>query len=128
MAHWSDKYIGEPYIEGENDCAALVQRVLYVEFGVLVDMPGERAAGLRGLTRQIEDNKLRVAEPVESPREGDGVLMMGRGSLDHVGVYCEIAGEGWVLHAMRNARQVCRHRLRDLANLGLDVEGFYRWK
>ena len=29
MAHWTDAYIGLPYIAGEQDCAAVVARVAF---------------------------------------------------------------------------------------------------
>jgi hypothetical protein len=59
--------------------------------------------------------------------DGDAVLMKS-GSLWHVGVYILLGGAPYVLHAMKNAQQVVRHRLRDLPNQGLTVEGFYKWK
>ncbi|MCE5182349.1 MAG: NlpC/P60 family protein [Betaproteobacteria bacterium] len=127
MAHWSDKYVGRPYIEGEQDCAVLAEDVQREEFGRQISLPTERAAGLRGLSRQIESLKLDYAVPTDTPAEGDGVLMIGRGNLDHIGIYCVIGGTAYVLHAASNARQVVRHRLRDLPGQGLPVEGFYKW-
>lgn len=125
--HWSSAYVGQPYVPGEMDCAALAVRVRQEVFGHAIGLPTDRAAGLRGLTRQIEDLKVDYGEPTDSPQDGDAVLMIGRGRLDHIGLYCEIEGAPWVLHAMRNAGMVCLHRLHALAELGLRVEGFYRW-
>lgn len=126
--HWSDAYIGREYIPGTMDCAVLAETVSREVFGRDVMLPGERAHGLRGLTAQIEALKDDLAEPVTAPEDGDAVLMIGRGSLDHIGVYCLIDGVPYVLHAMRNAGQVVRHRLRELGGLGLRVEGYYRFK
>ncbi|HFD81043.1 MAG TPA: hypothetical protein ENK05_11745 [Gammaproteobacteria bacterium] len=127
MAHWSEKYVGLPYVEGEMDCAGLAREVQRREFGRVIDLPSERAPGLRGLHRQIEALKTTYATPTGSPQDGDGVLMVSRGALDHIGIYCDIGGEPWVLHAMRGCAQVCLHRLRDLDGLNLTVEGFYQW-
>lgn len=124
--HWSEHYVGLPYAEA--DCAELAQRVRREVFGQETGLPSERAASLRGLTVQIETLKADYAEPVTEPREGDAVLMVGRGRLDHIGIYCEINNTPYVLHAQRNAGHTVLHRLRELPGVGLRLEGFYRWK
>ena len=124
--HWSESFVGLPYAQA--DCAALAARVQREVVGRDLALPGERAAGLRGLSTQIVELKADYAEPVEIPRDGDAVLMVARGRLQHVGVYCDIDGSPWVLHAVRNAGQTCLHRLCDLSRYGLTVEGYYRWK
>lgn len=126
--HWSAQYVGLPYVPDEHDCAALAERVQREVFGRDVHLPKERADGLRGLTQQIEALKLDYAERTETPVDGDAVLMVGRGRLDHIGVYCLIGGQPYVLHAMRRVGSVCLHRIRELHELGLTVEGYYRWK
>lgn len=128
MAHWTTRYVGRPYVEGDNDCAALAIRVQAEVFGRDVSDLIEREHGLRAQSAQIEAAKADYAEQVAVPDEGDAVLMRARGVLSHIGIYAEIDGIGYVLHAMRNAGQVCLHRLRDLERYGLTVEGFYRWK
>jgi hypothetical protein len=126
-AHWSQVYVGLPYVRDTFDCAVLVERVLREVFGRDVELPKERSADVHGLSAIIRRRRADVAQPVDDPREGDAVLMIGRGRLNHVGVYCLIAGEPWVLHNMRAAGQVCLHRMRELPAYGLRVEGFYRW-
>lgn len=126
--HWSDRYLGRPYIPGEFDCAALAMCVQWEVFGRTVRIPAEHATGIRAQSAQININAAVVADPIDKPSEGDAVLMKARGLLSHVGVYCVINGEPHVLHAMRNAGQVVRHRLRDLKLQGLTVEGFYAWR
>lgn len=125
--HWSAAYVGLPYVKDEFDCAGLVERVLSEVFGWELNLPKERADDLAGLSAQILSVQKDFALPVDPPAEGDGVLMVGRGRINHVGVFCEIGGEGYVLHNMRNAGQVCLHRVRELDRYGLRVEGFYRW-
>lgn len=127
-SHWSDRYVGQPYVPDEKDCGYYAELVQREVFGHELRLPSERAYGLRGKSKQIESLKLDYGVPTHTPQDGDGVLMIGRGKLSHVGVYCLIEGVAWVLHAARNAGQVVRHRLRELPLQGLNVEGFYRWK
>lgn len=127
-SHWSGRYIGQPYVADEMDCAAWVERILREELGRTVSLPTDRAAGHRGKSRQIQDSLADFGEPTSTPKEGDAVVMISRGQLRHLGLYLNIEGQGWVLHAMENAGQVVRHRLRDLQHNGLKIEGFYKWK
>jgi hypothetical protein len=123
--HWSEQFVGLPYAQA--DCAALAERVQRQVFRRDISLPGDRAVGLRGLSGQIDALKADYAEKVETPRDGDAVLMIARARLQHVGVYCDIGGLPYVLHAVRNAGQTCLHRLCDLPRYGLTVEGYYRW-
>lgn len=135
MAHWSDQYVGRPYIEDEFDCGELARRVQAEAFGRAIDLPTERGyRGLSGVAKikamhaQISLCKDDYATPTDRPAEGDGVLLVSRGRVDHIGIYCLIGGEAWVLHAAAGADQVVRTRVRELALYGYAVEGFYRWK
>lgn len=128
MSHWSEQYIGEPYVEGANDCAALAARVAREQFGRVVALPEERAAGIFGQSAQIKAGAAALVDPVESPDDGDLVLMVAAGRISHVGVFCRIDNVAYVLHAMRNAGAVVLHRLFALKYQGLEIEGFYRWK
>lgn len=125
--HWTQQYIGMPYIEGEQDCGEFAARIQREVFRREVRLPTERAAGLRGKSRQIESLLDDYGLVTDAPVDGDAVLMKG-GSLWHIGVYALIGGIPYVLHAMKNAGQVVLHRLRDLENQGLKFEGFYKWK
>ena len=126
MAHWSETYIGTPY--SEADCAGLAVRVQAEVFKRRINLPSERAEGLRQLSCQITTLQEDFANPTYTPVEGDAVLMIGRGRINHIGIYCLIDGVPFVLHAMRNAGTTCLHRLRELKNIGLQLEGFYTWK
>lgn len=128
IPHWTQRYIGLSYTPGALDCAALAELVQREVFGRDIVLPQHRAAGVRGWTAQIEANKDDIAERTDHPSEGDAVLMVGRGRLDHIGIYAEVQGVAYVLHAMKSAGQVCLHRLRDLPALELKVEGIYTWR
>lgn len=124
--HWSAAYVGLPYERDAFDCAGLVERVLREVFGREIALPKDRAPDVPGLSMQIAERRSEFARRIDSPTDGDGVLMVGRGRVNHIGIYCRI-DEGYVLHNMRNAGQVCLHRVRELDRYALFVEGYYRW-
>ena len=128
MTHWTDPYIGLPYVEGEGDCAALAVRVQREVFGREIVLPTTHACGVRAQTVQIAALRDDYAERLPAPVEGCGVLMQCRGRFSHIGLFAAIGGEGWVLHAMQNARMVVLHRVRDLPRHGLALEGYYAWR
>ena len=125
-AHWSAQYVGLTY--DQADCAQLCVKVQKEVFNKDINLPTDRAGGLRGISQQITDLQADFAEPVPLPEEGDAVLMVGRGRLNHVGVCTFINNQLWVLHAMKNVGQTVLHRVPTLEGLGLVVEGYYRWK
>lgn len=125
--HWSAQYIGQPYIKGEHDCADFAVRVQQEVFGRLVSLP-EHERGIRAQSKQINDLQQDYATPVDQPVEGDAVLMRSRGRFSHIGIYTEIGGTPYVIHAMQNAGMVVLHKIRELKNQGLDLGGYYRWK
>lgn len=128
--HWSEQYIGDPYVLGDADCARLIARVRreVYELPVPSDVEVDRAASRLGRVGQMGDLVTMYGQRTDNPKEGDVVLMLCRSRPSHVGVYCEIDNEPCVLHAMENAGMVVRHRLRDLPKVFLTVEGFYKWK
>lgn len=128
--HWSDNYIGEPYVTGDADCARLIARVRQEIYGLPVpdDVEVDRAASRLGRIGQMSDLVDLYGQRTDDPDEGDVVLMLCRARPSHVGVYCVVDNEPCVLHAMENAGMVVRHRLRDLPKVFLTVEGFYKWK
>lgn len=128
--HWSDNYIGEPYVTGDADCARLIARVRQEIYGLPVpdDVEVDRAASRLGRVGQMSDLVDLYGQRTDDPDEGDVVLMLCRARPSHVGVYCVVDNEPCVLHAMENAGMVVRHRLRDLPKVFLTVEGFYKWK
>ena len=125
-AHWSAQYIGLPY--AQTDCAQLCVKVQQEVFNRVIALPLDRAGGLRGISQQITDLQADFAEPVPMPEEGDAVLMVGRGRINHIGTATFINNQLWVLHAMKNVGQTVLHRITTLESLGLVVEGYYRWK
>lgn len=130
MAHWSTKYIGQPYATHTADCARLLSRVRSEQFGLPVptDIEVDRASSRLGRVGQMTDLVSEYGEKTDAPTDGDAVLMLCRGRPSHVGVYCIVNGEPSVLHAMENAGMVVLHRIRELNRVFLTVEGYYSWK
>lgn len=124
--HWSQKYIGQPYSEGDHDCAGFAVRVQREVFGNPVELPGH-ASGVRAQTQQIDNLQNDYATPVDTPIDGDAVLMKSRGRFSHIGIYTEINATRYVVHAMKNAGGVVLHRIRELEHQGLELGGYYRW-
>lgn len=140
MSHWTEKYVGrECGTHNGFDCADLCQLVQREVFKRDIQLPSERMykdkvtegtlAKFRAAAQQIAEGKGDYAKLTDTPTEGDGVLLFTRGYRQHIGVYCEIQGEPWILHAsdMATGPQVVLQRVRDLFVRGLRVEGYYKW-
>lgn len=125
--HWSDRYIGEPYIPEIADCAVLAVRVAKEVFGKDIALPVPHAATIRAQAKQIDALKDDYARRIETPVDGCPVLLIGRGRNCHIGIMCWLANEWWVLHANQSFQFVTRERLRDVTRLHYQVEGFYEW-
>jgi hypothetical protein len=54
-------------------------------------------------------------------------LLIHRGYPRHVGLYCVINGEPYVLHSASARKATILTRVRSLADQGLAIEGYYRW-
>lgn len=126
--HWSDKYVGEPYVPESGDCAALAERVAREVFGKTIGLPTSHASTYRDQAKQIMELRDDYAEKLDAPRDGCPALFVGRGQLCHIGVMCWIANEWWVLHADQSAGFVIRQRLRHMTQLHWKLEGVYQWK
>lgn len=126
--HWTQQYVGLPYEAGACDCASLTERVQREQFNRALCLPSARAGNHRGWSRQIKRHRDDYAQPTDNPIEGDLVLMFGRGYLNHIGTLVVIEAERYVLHAMFAARQVCMHKLSQLDDVGLKLEGLYQWR
>ena len=127
--HWSDKYIGKPYVLGEADCAALTIDVIEQEFkGTLPEFCKTYRENTRlKRVHQLRELSMQATEKTDNPVEGDIVLMNCRARPSHIGVYCIVDKEPSVLHSMENAKMVVRHKIRDLQRYFLSVEGYYKW-
>ena len=136
-AHWSDAYLGRPYVEGVWDCADFVTEALRDVFRREVALPRPDRAGAgaapRARDRAVETLRAAFAAPLAPgarPREGDGVLMRAAGRRRavgrHIGLWARIGGAACVVHCMAGAG-VVRHELASLPGRGLECTGIWRW-
>ena len=127
-AHWSDAYVraGLKYEAGVFECAALVEQIRREVFKHDVHLPRDSSAAASVRGALIRHHLPDYCAPADAPADGDGVLLRARGRPQHVGLYCDIAGEGWVIHNIE-IWNVTRMRLRDLPRWHIGIEGFYKW-
>jgi hypothetical protein len=123
-----ERFVAIPYDERVCDCADLVVLVQAEMFGRQVRMPGRRPRGMEGQAALGELSE-SYARKTDTPGDGDLVLMIEHGQKrpGHAGVFFFLAHEGWVLHS--NERNGCSvlHRVRELPDYGLRIEGYYAW-
>lgn len=125
--HWSDKYIGQPYLPEVGDCAAFAERVAREVLGVDPKLPVSHEKSLRAQAKQIADLKDVHAVRSEVPIDGHPVLFVARGRFFHIGVAALISGETWVVHADQSAGAVVCQRLADMTRWAYKLEGHYKW-
>lgn len=117
-----------PYVVNQFDCGDLARLVLLEVFARNVAIPAARGAGPFADSALVERCCDEIGERTDFPSDGDAVVMIARGRLAHVGVFYVQNGVQWVLHNSREARQVVRHRVRELEGAGFKLDGFYKWK
>jgi len=135
IEHWSDKYVGKPYIAEVYDCGEMAREVQQQEFNRVVLIPTERSysgkegqAKIREVARQILRDRDQVASRTDTPTDGDAVLMFSGSKMMHIGIYCLIDSVAWILHCAERPAQVIRTRVRELEPRGFKLEGYYQWK
>lgn len=125
MMHWAFKYIGMPWVRGENDCWAFFRLVQQEQFGRLIpqfDMERyNRSACIAAVEHNPERNNWRL---VEKPQEGDAVLLAHARHPSHVGVWVDVDGGG-VLHCVGGSGVVFQ-TVKSLKSGGWGHVEFYR--
>ncbi len=123
-----DRYIGIPYCAETSDCGDLVASVRRDLFGHDVALPSPRPRGTAG-SAAIDSGARELAHPTATPRDGDLVLMIDHGQKrpGHAGLWFWLDHEAWVLHTSERLACSVLHRLRELPQWGLRVEGVYAW-
>ena len=130
MRHWTDAYIGRPWVEGRHECKDLVMVVEREQFGRVLDLPAP-AATLRSRDAQWRGLAREYATPVQAAEacEGDVAHLTSSGHRagpHHLGVLCILPGAGhYILHCARGLG-TCLHRPADLPAFGWELRGYYR--
>lgn len=118
MTHWAARYVGTPWDAAENHCWAFCRRIWREVFGVevpeaLVD-GGSPLAARRAFGQGHEG-----WQPVDTPQEGDAVLMAKGRHPCHVGVWAA----GGVLHSVAGLGGIHTPPAR---LQGYRITGYYR--
>ena len=126
--HWAESYVlsGKQFTD-IYDCGEFVREVMQKQFNKLVPLPTDRFEGLKGPTKQIARLKDEIAYKVEKAKEGDAVVMISRGRLYHIGIYCEVNKLPFILHNVLASGPTLTKQ-ENLPLIGIELEGFYRWK
>jgi len=132
--HWSEQYIGIPFMmHGRSikaaDCWGLARIVLMEQFGIFLpsfDHSGQEFTPETNF-KAISQAKLELpVTPTDEPKEGDLVLMKFQGLSAHIGIYCVVDGVPMVLHSDPVGHSTSRlSRLTD-GSIVTRLEGFYR--
>lgn len=123
-----DQFIVKAY-RPDYDCADLAIDVARELFGREIDLPTlrPRPQGTRGQAAALRVAMGELARPVDTPIDGDLVLMRLKGTeiAGHIGTYLHVAHEPHVLHTSLAMGFAALHKIRDLARYGLQLEGYY---
>lgn len=125
MAHWSDGYIDIPHTQ--LDCGELVERVLREQLGRDYHFPRKESSDLFHRAGLITRHASDFAEPIAEPYDGCGVMIMSRGRLAHIGLYCAI-DQGYVLHSDSAFGASTRIPINRMVPPRYRIQGFYAWK
>lgn len=108
MTHWAEAYIGKPWVKGATgpdafDCWGLVQSIYAARYGLALPRVDLETYSPREVARVLAFHPERARwEHVESPKEGDAVLMSHAMDPSHVGIWLDTP-PGGVLHSVRGA-------------------------
>ena len=120
--HWTQAYLGLPYIMGVGECGHRAALVWREQFGFEVEAApafGDMEAAQKLIKAQLSGPEWG---PVQQPTEGDAVIMWKGSRIAHVGVWVE---PGLVLHCTRADGMVLTPE-QDLAGQGFRVFGYFR--
>lgn len=120
-------YIGLRY-ETDFDCADFAVHVARDLFGKRVTLPGDRPRG-KGSEKTLGDASKAYGVPTETPEDGDIVLMcdFGHNDASHVGIFIRAGSAQYVLHSAERLGGSVLTEIRKLRQLGITLEGFYKW-
>ena len=130
MSHWSEKYVGQPYIKGEFICGDLVRLVMKEQCRFDVQAPTNRHLNESDLIAFADEyaDQLELSDVLQ---DFDAVLMHQLGAKTvnrwHIGVVAMINLLPWVLHNIVG-QGVIFQPSSQLNRVGLEIEGFYRWR
>lgn len=122
MTHWAEKYIGEPWTPGDNDCWAFARKVWREQFGIEVPVVDVDACNRMSCSRAFAGHDEKASwQKVDVPQEGDAALIGKSARPSHVGIFVN----GGILHCVQHAGVIFSN-LTALSLSGWRVLGWYR--
>ncbi len=109
MTHWAEAYIGKPWVKGTSgpdsyDCWGLVQSIYASRYAITLPRVDLETYSPREVATVLACHSERARwRHVESPQEGDAVLMSHARDPSHVGLWIDVSPLGGVLHSVRGA-------------------------
>ena len=121
-----DRYCGKRWRES-FDCADFVEWVQRDLYGRHIRIPNGRPRGDAG-PPVLASMAAQFVRPTDTPADGDLVLMFDRGQTNpgHCGLYFFFDHQPQVLHLPERGGSAI-HRVSDLPELDLRIQGYYAW-
>ncbi len=120
---WIKEYVGKPWSEKE-DCYYWFGKIQAEQFGRSVPLVG-------GFKRTLMAARLMRGAPVllgcretKHPMDGDAVFLSQRENAHHIGIYVEVDGFPWVLHALEGSGVLFSSAISLLQN-GWKIEAYW---
>ena len=129
--HWAVPLIGKPWEAGQQgpdafDCWGLLAWVYKQQFNINLPRISVAEGDLRSQIKAFRAHpEHRHWQQVDSPKEGDALLLRQSRHPIHVGLWIETEGEAGVLHALQGAGVVFQ-TLNSLKLSSWSIEGVYR--
>ena len=129
--HWAVPLIGKPWEAGQQgpdafDCWGLLVWVYQQQFKITLPHIVVAEGDLRSQVKAFKAHSEHAHwQRVETPKEGDALLLRQSRHPIHVGIWIDTEGEAGVLHALQGVGVVFQ-TLNSIKLSGWSVEGIYR--
>ncbi|OYZ67867.1 MAG: hypothetical protein B7X98_02395 [Methylophilaceae bacterium 17-43-7] len=125
--HWAMQYLGQPWVEHDNDCWAFFRRISADHFQRDLSIIQIDTDNLRVCIDQfLNHTEHQYWKKTTSPTDGDAVLMSQGRMPTHVGMWLSVDGGG-VLHCVKGAGVIFT-KTSQLHALSYNVLGYYSYK
>ncbi len=127
MDHWSRKYIGKQYIDGEYDCLDFVLEVLSAEYGVKTSIIPNHGSCTLDQQRQIKDRVDDYSIVMDNPVDGCAVLLKQGLRCRHLGIYYIRKKVGYIIHNSPCAKSVVQVPAYRISEHGCEIDRYLKW-
>lgn len=125
--HWTDTYIQNGFYDSDtSNCGHLIERVQKEVFNRDVDFVVPKETDSYEHIKEEINKQRDKCEQVDTPQEGDLVLLNNHGEAVHIGIVWFHGRKQYILHAMDRKKSVANTDIEALKRFGMSVEGYYR--